>query len=516
MSPPAHAELQWWANSVEKWNGEAIVPQRPDLALTLETDASGLGWGVVGPGVMLQGQWTESEARNSSNWRELSATLIAAKAHASLWVGKTMLIKSDNMTTVSAEYVPGTENTRVDMASRVFLNWHSYKMTTMAFQRLRTETPHNLTTDLFASITSTQLPHMVDRVLSGGARLSAGAAATASAARAPSTLAAYGKTYARFARWCADAELDPLDGTVLLIEWLQLKLDDSAIKPKTAISYAKQVCQQAHILSPLGPRPAMDDPLLSSFLKGAARVFVRPPVARVGWDVGVLLAYLRTFVPVSIKDHAVRCATLLALCTTWRPGSDLNRIVYDSLSFTDANGHVLPVQELSLASPVDRADFAASLTKTKVVQRTHLAVWASDPALCPIRALLAYVVCTRDLCSSSGGSLFVSAVTPHGPVSETTVRLWVKSALMAAGINVNAHSIRAVSASTADKDGVARCDLLAAANWRNESTFHRYYRRDVPKRKADAPPVQAAVLKRARHMPPAPTAGADADAAPDA
>ncbi|KAJ3375364.1 hypothetical protein GGF31_004482 [Allomyces arbusculus] len=87
---------------------------------------------------------------------------------------------------------------------------------------------------------------------------------------------------------------------------------------------------------------------------------------------------------------------------------------------------------------------------------------------------------------------------------------------MAAGIDVNAHSIRAVSASTADKDGVAHCDLLVAANWRNESTFYRSYWRDVPKRKADAPPVQAAVLKRARHIPPAPTAGADADTAPDA
>ena len=49
LSPQAREELSWWRDSLMAWNGKALVSGDPDL--TIETDASLLGWGAVCNGV---------------------------------------------------------------------------------------------------------------------------------------------------------------------------------------------------------------------------------------------------------------------------------------------------------------------------------------------------------------------------------------------------------------------------------------------------------------------------------
>ena len=54
LSPKAKEELMWRRDSLEAWNGKALVSGSPDLVI--ETDASLQGWGAFCNGVSTGGQ----------------------------------------------------------------------------------------------------------------------------------------------------------------------------------------------------------------------------------------------------------------------------------------------------------------------------------------------------------------------------------------------------------------------------------------------------------------------------
>ena len=77
-------------------------------------------------------------------------------------------------------------------------------------------------------------------------------------------------------------------------------------------------------------------------------------------------------------------------------------------------------------------------------------------------------------------------------MSSATIARWVKSMLAAAGIDITqfkAHSTRAASTSAARRLGVSTADILRSANWSRESTFERFYWREIEH------PFTQAVLK---------------------
>ena len=83
---------------------------------------------------------------------------------------------------------------------------------------------------------------------------------------------------------------------------------------------------------------------------------------------------------------------------------------------------------------------------------------------------------------NGGDPLFISFVKPHRQVSSSTISRWLKDTLEEAGIDVSifkAHSTRAAATSAAAQAGVGTKDILRAANWTQESTFQRFYRKPV-------------------------------------
>ena len=59
LSIEAREEQVWWRDSLMDWNRKALVNGDPDL--TIERDASPLGWGAVCNGVRTGGLWPQSE-----------------------------------------------------------------------------------------------------------------------------------------------------------------------------------------------------------------------------------------------------------------------------------------------------------------------------------------------------------------------------------------------------------------------------------------------------------------------
>ena len=80
-------------------------------------------------------------------------------------------------------------------------------------------------------------------------------------------------------------------------------------------------------------------------------------------------------------------------------------------------------------------------------------------------------------------ALFLSINSPHRKVSKQTLRSWIVKVIRLAyedkSMKVKAHSTRAIGPSWALFNGASMNSILEAADWSRESTFMKFYLRDV-------------------------------------
>ena len=182
----AKIELRWWLDCFQLWNGKAILP--PKAQLSLETDASGSGWGATLDGIEIHGFWNTNEKARHNNVRELMAVKMALFAFHQQLKKKVVRIWSDNIvsvfyinkmggkvpelrhhalqiwnwamkngTRVFAEFIPGKDNVVADRLSRVKRDRMDWKLNPQVFERINDIWgPHTI--DLFASRLNKQLP----------------------------------------------------------------------------------------------------------------------------------------------------------------------------------------------------------------------------------------------------------------------------------------------------------------------------------------------------------------------
>lgn len=189
LSELAQSDLLWWETHLPSWNGKSLRDPPPDYQF--DTDASEKGWGAVyfpasGPRVECQGFFTEEL---TSNTRELTAVLngITSVSRAVEWKNCSVRVRTDNQVTMSyvnrmggrephlsriaeqihafcldrnikltAEYLPGVQNSAADSLSRVESDHSESKLHPELFQLLdKMWGPHTL--DGLASSTTSQL-----------------------------------------------------------------------------------------------------------------------------------------------------------------------------------------------------------------------------------------------------------------------------------------------------------------------------------------------------------------------
>lgn len=96
LSPEAQADLLWWQNNLDSWNGKAIFGNTPDHIL--ESDASNLGrLGSLETG----GKWSQEELSLHINSLEMMVSLNALMSFKSILKNSVVLIKLDNFTAIS-------------------------------------------------------------------------------------------------------------------------------------------------------------------------------------------------------------------------------------------------------------------------------------------------------------------------------------------------------------------------------------------------------------------------------
>ena len=148
LSKESQQELQWWIYKLHEWNGRDILPTPPNLLI--QSDASLQGWGAVCKGTRTGGHWSAEERHQHINNLELQAGAFAVQTFTKGMGNIQVLLQMDNRSAVtyinkmggthsltlslqacnlwcwclernihlSAEYLPGRENSTADQESR--------------------------------------------------------------------------------------------------------------------------------------------------------------------------------------------------------------------------------------------------------------------------------------------------------------------------------------------------------------------------------------------------------------
>ena len=187
----------WWVHNLSMNLSCPIL--RPAPSVTLETDASILGWGAycqesaiktggLWSAIKTGGLWSASDQKNHINWLEIQGAFLASQSFAAEKQGIHVLLMMDSQVaisyinkmegtysqklsnlalelwswcvqrsiTVHAEHVPGQLNVIADYESRHFNDFSDWKLDPSLFRALD-QTFGPFTVDLFASYTNAQM-----------------------------------------------------------------------------------------------------------------------------------------------------------------------------------------------------------------------------------------------------------------------------------------------------------------------------------------------------------------------
>ena len=109
---------------------------------------------------------------------------------------------------------------------------------------------------------------------------------------------------------------------------------------------------------------------------------------------------------------------------------------------------------------------------------------APDVSLCIVKQLQQYLKYT-DILRGDVKQLCISYSKPHKAVSPDTVRLWIKTTLVDAGIDTlkySAHSTRSASTPAAKGNSISIATIIKSVGWTQESTFTKFYNKPVEPR----------------------------------
>ena len=303
------------------------------------------------------------------------------------------------------------------------------------------------------------------------------------------THAAYESAWNSWCRWASGKHTDPLRSSL-----------DGVLSYLTAL-HARGLAHATinlhrSMLSDMLPRiegfPVGQHPTVVRLLRGCYNT--NPPRPRYAstWDPKSVFDFaeqegFNEFL--SLRSLSLKTATLLALACFLRV-SELASIDYASLELRrDA-------VSFNLSRP-RKAQRSGSL-RAFVVKRYP------DPRCCPFVALRDYVDRTSPL-RDQQSLLFVGLHKPHPVVTRSTLSRWIKTYLKSAGINTevfSAHSTRGAAASKAVAEGTPIDALLRSADWSRESTFRKFYHREVlqnhPLKASEASPAIDRLLEDSR------------------
>ena len=275
----------------------------------------------------------------------------------------------------------------------------------------------------------------------------------------------YSKTQQEWTEFSNQRGINPLSATVadLLEFFMELVTQDKFTfkKLQTARSSLRP-------LFDVCPDNILDTPILDCFVK--AFFNVEPPKRRklTTWSADQLLDYLETMrSPSQLAVHLLgaKLATLVLLATGCRLGEL-------------AVFHLDHLQVTPMGFNFQLPHFAKTCSPTNInsdLMRFYVCSTSMNPKLCPLLHLQEYIKHTEHLRTSC--YLFMSSVEPFGKLSQQQLSKWVRSLLVAAGVQGSGkfQSVRSVVASALLTKGVPVDQILAKCHWKSAHAFYSNY-----------------------------------------
>ena len=108
--------------------------------------------------------------------------------------------------------------------------------------------------------------------------------------------------------------------------------------------------------------------------------------------------------------------------------------------------------------------------------------WGSAP--CVVKYLDAYLDRTK-VWRNGKKQLPLSFIQPHKEVSSSTISPWLKETVVYSGVtkilHFGGHSTRSASTSKAELSGFSVKEVLDRGSWSNESTWQKFYHKEITK-----------------------------------
>ena len=283
----------------------------------------------------------------------------------------------------------------------------------------------------------------------------------------------YQSAWKSFHSWCFEKSEDPISCPVNIVLEFLTDLFDKRLQYRTINTYRSAISMtDLHLDGSL----IGSHPLVSRFMKGVFQS--RPPCPRylATWDVSVVLSHLRSLSPkedLSFKDVTFKLTMLMALVCATRA---------DTLHKLDLQFRVFKHDGVSFTIP--------QLTKTSNPKKPSLKLFfpafPQDRRLCPVTYLKHYEGLTKEFRPEMSGNkpipLFLSILSPHKPITSSTLSRWIKCILKDSGIDTSTfkgHSTRSAATSAARNKSVSVMDIMKVADWSNSNTFTKFYYKPI-------------------------------------
>lgn len=267
--------------------------------------------------------------------------------------------------------------------------------------------------------------------------------------------------------WCSGQLPDPFSPSVGdIVEFLS----DEFHKGKSYSSINTLRSSLSSILNTIDGFAVGKHPTVIRLLKGVYNS--KPPMPKycITWDVSIVLSYMKTLPcneDLTLKELSHKLAILIALVSADR-GQTLSLLDLDFLSILPKKAIFVIMNQTKTSKP------------GKPLKKVVLPAFDECSKLCVKKALECYIQKTKILRQPCCKRLFISYLKPYKRVTSTTIARWIKLFLIKCGITgFGAHSTRSASTSCVFEAGLSVTDIMKTADWSQQSTFSKFYKRQT-------------------------------------
>ena len=325
------------------------------------------------------------------------------------------------------------------------------------------------------------------------------------------TQSVYSSHWERWLSWCEEEGIDPFNPSSVDLSNFLAALSSQGKASATIRVYRAAICTT---LRQVGGPLFQDDVLIRDTLKGYAEEESRSPRKLPGWDLDLVLSFLKSsnFEPltgIDLKSLTLKTTFLLALASSRRV-SEINHLsgLPKDVALDSEGAFCLQFLPEFVAKNQRPGSHSPSIYIPPLVVEGSDS--SADRSLCPVRVLKRYRQATRSLRGKRRKFLLSYNTSYLKDISVATISRWIreviKEAYAAEGRvlsdhNPRAHEVRAWATSLALAHSCALEDILQAAFWRSSSAFINCYLRDVTIRREDGSSALAPCVAAQARLP---------------